>query len=123
VVDADPVEWELRAACRGYPTEWWYAEADPDHYLPSGERAMSNPQEKAIAVCMRCPVRRECMKHALTWPERHGIWGGATEQIRTRHTPKMFADIDEIVDLLIRAATNRAADCGIIPIYRKELSA
>src|SRR5690606_16459965 len=31
-----------------------------------------------------CPVRTECLDHALTYPERHGIWGGLDEDERDR---------------------------------------
>lgn len=33
--------------------------------------------------CMGCPVFTECLTHALTTPERHGIWAGTSK--RTRH--------------------------------------
>lgn len=37
---------------------------------------------KAKAVCGRCPVLKECRKHALELPEEYGIWGGLTEEER-----------------------------------------
>lgn len=37
---------------------------------------------KAKSICADCPVRTDCQQHALTHGERHGIWGGLTEQDR-----------------------------------------
>ena len=33
----------------------------------------------AKALCGRCPVRQECLEHALHNGEDYGIWGGLTE--------------------------------------------
>lgn len=40
----------------------------------------------AKAVCRRCPVRGTCLETALRNGERHGVWGGLTEQERRRLT-------------------------------------
>ena len=47
------------------------------------------PQNKAeeasaLAICGICPVREECLDHALEMNERFGIWGGTTERARRR---------------------------------------
>jgi WhiB family transcriptional regulator, redox-sensing transcriptional regulator len=34
------------------------------------------------AVCKECPVRNECLIHALSFPEPGGIWGGLTHYER-----------------------------------------
>jgi len=39
-------------------------------------------QRKAKLVCNGCPVRDECLDHALTHREDHGVWGGRTEAER-----------------------------------------
>lgn len=36
----------------------------------------------ALAVCSSCPVRTTCLDHALTAPERFGVWGGTTAEQR-----------------------------------------
>lgn len=43
-----------------------------------------NKREEAIAlaVCAACPVRVECLGHALATNERFGVWGGTTEKER-----------------------------------------
>ena len=33
---------------------------------------------EAKAVCAQCPVKQQCLEHALEFDERHGIWGGTT---------------------------------------------
>jgi hypothetical protein len=34
--------------------------------------------------CRSCPVFKECLTHALTQPERHGIWAGTSKRTRQR---------------------------------------
>jgi WhiB family redox-sensing transcriptional regulator len=61
--------WATFAACRG------------------GEGMTFFPQSKAeeqaaLSLCAVCPVREECLDHALVTNERFGIWGGTTEKQR-----------------------------------------
>lgn len=63
---------------------WWHAalcrEVDVNVFFPlPTDRATV---ELALALCRRCPVRRQCLRHAMTRPERYGIWGGMTERER-----------------------------------------
>jgi WhiB family redox-sensing transcriptional regulator len=63
--------WQGWAACTG---------ADPDLFFPDrGELALD-----AKAVCATCPVIEECLAHALTHHEDHGVWGGTTPTERRR---------------------------------------
>ena len=39
-------------------------------------------QNRAKAVCMRCPVRTECLADALDNRIEFGVWGGMTERER-----------------------------------------
>ena len=67
-------EWMLRAACR---------EADSDLFFPvgtDGPGAVSVSEAKA--VCLRCPVREQCLAYALTHGCLDGVWGGLTERER-----------------------------------------
>lgn len=41
-------------------------------------------QRAAILVCEQCSVRVQCLDHALTHREEHGVWGGQTEADRRR---------------------------------------
>ena len=52
-----------------------------------GEGMTFFPQSKAeeqaaLAVCATCPVREDCLDHALATNERFGVWGGTTEKQR-----------------------------------------
>jgi len=44
------------------------------------ERGESSKEAKA--VCATCPVRVECLDHAIATHERWGLWGGMTERER-----------------------------------------
>lgn len=63
--------WQDHAACLGTYDE---------RFFP--ERGASNSEVKAI--CAGCPVIDECLEHALTKPERFGIWGGTSERERQK---------------------------------------
>ena len=63
--------WRRQAACRGVDPELFF--------LERGES--STP---ARATCAGCPVRAECLAHALAAEERLGIWGGTTPRERQR---------------------------------------
>lgn len=62
--------WKLHAACRDSPPGWWYPETGTGL---EGQR-----------VCAACPVRPDCLQHALADGEVFGTWGGASERVR-RH--------------------------------------
>ena len=67
-------DWRSRAACRFI---------DPDLFFPiSGSGKGLEQAAEAKAVCAGCEVRRECLAFAVWARERHGIWGGLTEQER-----------------------------------------
>ena len=66
--------WMTEGACR---TE------DPDLFFPiSAQGAGARQAERAVSVCRRCGVRAECLRFALVNGQRHGVWGGLTEQER-----------------------------------------
>lgn len=67
--------WWLQAECRGLTT----AERD-DIFFPD----RGAPTKTAKAICKVCPVREDCLKHALDNNERFGIWGGLSERERRR---------------------------------------
>lgn len=62
--------WCTRGACRRQPTAWWFA---------------VRPLEVARArrICDTCPVRTECLAHALARPSLLGIWGATTPNERS----------------------------------------
>ena len=65
----DVPEWFADAACKGVdPALFFPDEAlgeERDHYFVQAKR-----------VCLTCPVRLQCLEHALATGERHGVWGG-----------------------------------------------
>jgi hypothetical protein len=62
--------WMDRAECRSYPAEWWFE--------------VKSTRRRAIRVCGQCPVRAECLAHALDNGELGGVWGGTTAGKRQR---------------------------------------
>jgi WhiB family redox-sensing transcriptional regulator len=61
-------DWTLRA-CRDGDRELFFNENDPG---------------PALAICFPCPIKQMCLDWALTQPERHGVWGGTTEDERKK---------------------------------------
>ena len=88
-------DWTDEAACRGMDTRAWF---------PEDNRILDGPANRAVSICMGCPVRRQCAEMALSIPD--GIWGGATPA--QRQTARRVAPSDPIEHLL--AATRRAAE-------------
>jgi hypothetical protein len=63
--------WTNGAVCR---------DADPDTFFPHPTDVIGVKNAKRI--CVGCPVRNECARHAFVFDERFGIWGGLTERER-----------------------------------------
>ncbi len=63
--------WAEAAACTGLDSAIFYPATEED-------------AEPAKAVCTECPVRIECLEHAINRREHNGVWGGATEKERQR---------------------------------------
>lgn len=73
---AENWEWQYQGACRN---------TDPENFfLEYNQRGTSKRKKElaAIAICNTCPVKRECLEHALKVPEMFGVWGGMTEEQR-----------------------------------------
>ena len=75
---AEVWDWQLHGSCRGESTALFFH--------PDGERgpARARRQSAAKAVCATCPVIDACLKHALAVREPYGVWGGMSEEERTR---------------------------------------
>lgn len=74
--------WSERAACRGKPTEWWFPSAleiNRRHHPTAAEAA-----PRAVAICKACPVRDECLEHAMATKCSDGVFGGLSPQERNR---------------------------------------
>ena len=68
------IGWQYDAACRGEDSELFFA---PNYFERKEEKEAR--EERAKAICARCPVRAECLEYALRNREPHGIWGGLNE--------------------------------------------
>lgn len=61
------LSWRAEALC---------AQTDPEaHYPEAGGTAVP-----AKRTCMACPVRRQCLDHAINAEETWGVWGGLGQQ-------------------------------------------
>lgn len=73
-----PGEWAEHAACKGEPADVFF----PRH-ARHGRRGRDNSVYRtARSICAACPVRAECLTHAIAHDERHGMWGGHTPEER-----------------------------------------
>lgn len=61
--------WRANAACRG---------RDPETWFPVKNNASA--AAPAVLLCRGCPVRAQCLRHALEFCEQFGIWGGLNER-------------------------------------------
>lgn len=70
------MSWMDRAACKGMDTDLWF-------------QAWGRDTEKALRVCARCPVTRECLDYQMRYEGRRyvfrfGIFGGLLPQHRRK---------------------------------------
>ncbi|WP_326811672.1 WhiB family transcriptional regulator [Streptomyces scopuliridis] len=77
-----PPSWMANALC---------AETDPDLFYP--EKGVTSAPAREI--CMGCPVRTDCLNHALTVPETQGVWGGMSARQRGQLRRKTAGAEDE----------------------------
>lgn len=68
--------WKQHRACLGHPnSDLWFPE--------EGESGLEGRR-----ICASCPVREDCLQHALANGEKWGTWGGASERVR-RHLRRL----------------------------------
>jgi WhiB family redox-sensing transcriptional regulator len=70
-----PYHWSDDAACAGVETAAFFPVA-------TGGVPASLEAAYAKSFCARCPVRPDCLGHALTFREDFGVWGGMDEDER-----------------------------------------
>lgn len=64
----DP-EWRLNASCKGEPsTTFFFEDTSPNH--------------AARHLCIRCPVRMDCLEYATEHEKDWGVWAGVTARVR-----------------------------------------
>jgi hypothetical protein len=60
-----------RAACADHPAEWWFPNSEASNW------------QLAARICDHCPLLHGCREWGIEHLEA-GVWGGLTEQRRTR---------------------------------------
>lgn len=63
--------WISQALCPQHEPDIFYAPPTAVH-----------TQRTAKSICADCPVRAECLTHAIEHDETHGVWGGLTARER-----------------------------------------
>ena len=71
LVDDIRQEWRAQALCAQVGGDLWFAD--------KGDWAST---VRAKIICRRCPVRQECLSHALERGELFGVWGGLAPKQR-----------------------------------------
>jgi WhiB family redox-sensing transcriptional regulator len=69
ITDRQRAVWMEEAACRG---------SNPDVFFP----ARGDSTEDAKKVCRDCPVRQDCLDHAIEKRELQGVFGGMSVRER-----------------------------------------
>jgi WhiB family redox-sensing transcriptional regulator len=82
--------WRVAARCRT---------VDAEGLFVTGAR-----QREAREFCRTCPVRTECLAHALDQRIEFGVWGGMTERER-RALLRARPEVQSWADLLADART------------------
>lgn len=72
------LQWSEYAACTGSDLPFT---AD----RVRSQRINKANDNKAKEVCQHCPVRLNCLTHALNFPETQGVWGGLSAEERSRY--------------------------------------
>jgi len=70
------MDWQHQAACRDRTADF-YPPMRPER---KDERRVR--EHRAKLVCASCPVRTQCLDHAIAVDERYGVWGGLTQDER-----------------------------------------
>lgn len=72
-------DWQRHGVCRVPEGTAIMFGPDGEHYRDKRMRL-----QRAKALCQPCPVRRNCLDHALTVGEPYGVWGGLDASERRR---------------------------------------
>lgn len=57
---------------------------DPEIFYPGKGAHGSSGAAAAIAICLTCPVRAECLTTAMVLRDEFGVWGGTTPNMRRK---------------------------------------
>lgn len=84
--------WQDEGECNGHDQKLWYPnifDAEGAEWFDDGTiwEAFGDTSEyydEARTLCEACPVKDQCLLHALENKERFGMWGGLTPIERRR---------------------------------------
>lgn len=90
--------WHAKARCKDV------ADSD-DMFFGEGEDTTKTSLtiskiREVKAFCKQCPVFTECLTHALTTPERHGVWAGTSKRTRLRILVLIEEGITTVADVV-----------------------
>ena len=107
-----PAHWRDQAACKGEPVQVFFptdicthpAENRQTHLCNQCRRARTDDYILAKSICAECPVRSECLEHALYSEDgNHGVWGGTTP--RERKVMRRRRKLGDIINIDITYQT------------------
>ena len=75
--------WWEDAACRTADANLFFT---PEGVTKEQRRAA---ERRAKLICLRCPVRQDCLEAALVRDESYGVWGGLSARERMRRFAKI----------------------------------
>lgn len=96
------IRFNVNENLRPLSTAWaWQEEGlcstvDPELFFLEHNLRNDNKQRKeatAKSVCTHCPVKTECLEHALSVPEMYGVWGGLSADERIEILKFRGADV------------------------------
>lgn len=115
------LSWRAEAACRGL---------GPALFHPPPGTTTAAATAEAKAVCAACPVRADCLDHALAHDET-GIWGGTTQRDRItirrgatgpwpcEHCDGSYRSLQALRSHAGKAHPDVAAACGTLGGYQR----
>lgn len=106
----DALKWATQpgAVCADYlqdadPIDYWYVEKDQDI-----------KERYGVYLCFTCPLRRPCLEHALTRPEKEGTWGGTSKWQRIRFFIGPYRREEMSLDQAMELSEEYARKSGIV---------
>ena len=76
-------DWRRLAACKGPYSELFFPPVATERKEDKHAR-----EADAKAICAECVVVNDCLDHAISVEESHGIWGGLNELERRMYVAK-----------------------------------
>jgi len=90
--------WSTNAACLG----------KGDKMFPKGHKDLSYISE-ARRICRTCPVRKDCLEYALSFPtsDLHGVWAGLTPRQLSAEAQRLGVSPERFTLAQVWAAYNK----------------